>query len=192
MPASRYGYALAHPSTRTSNWTTPRARNFVLSLSLFAIIATFSTLLIFLSFPSTAPIELLRKLANHSGQGRAFFTRPAFCAQFTLASPLATVFPYPPNSPRRPSLTGTDLLDNALNHSLYIHQSWKSSSIPPRFESWSESWQQWNPTLQHVLWTDEENERLVRERYSEYWELYMGFGPGIKRVDFVRNLYMHQ
>lgn len=194
MPPTRRYAPLPHPVSRANKWTTPRARNFVLSILVFAVVSTLSTLVVFLSFPSTTPLPLLRKLAIHSGQGRAYWTRSAFCDQFQAptTTTLATTFAPPPNSHRRPSLSGTDLLDTVHNHSLFIHQSWKTATIPDKFRAWSDSWIQKNPHFQHVLWTDEENERLVRENYAEWWELYQGFGEGIKRADFVRNLYMHQ
>lgn len=44
----------------------------------------------------------------------------------------------------------------------------------------------------YVLWTDEDNFRLVKERAPEHLDLYNSFPREIYRVDFARNLYMRE
>ena len=74
----------------------------------------------------------------------------------------------------------------------YIHQSWKSSTLPPRFASWARSWCECFPEWTHVLWTDADNERLVREHYPQFLERYRSFPREIFRVDAARAMYLHR
>lgn len=72
----------------------------------------------------------------------------------------------------------------------YLHQSWKSAQLPARFESWSRSWCECFPDWTHVLWTDADNERLVREHYPAMADRYRSFPREIFRVDTARAMYL--
>lgn len=76
---------------------------------------------------------------------------------------------------------------------LLIHQSWKTESIPYDVypQSWVDSWKQHHPTWDHILWTDEDNDALVRNHYPQFLLGYEGLNP-IRRADFARFLYMHR
>lgn len=186
-------YSRLRPANAALPWRPLRTAHALSLLLLLSLLAS-STLTVWLRFPFTTPLPLLRQLASHSGEGRSYYTRPAYCDQYRTDS--VSPLPLSPSnsSSYRPSITGTQLLDGLYqdHRSHYIHQSWKTSNIPERFREWSSSWQKWNPSLQLVIWNDEENARLVREYYPDYNELYIGFGAGIRRADFARNLYMHQ
>ena len=72
-----------------------------------------------------------------------------------------------------------------------LHQSWKTAHLPDRFESWSRSWCACFPDWTHVLWSDEDNERFVRDHYAWFLPRYRSFRRHIYRVDAVRYLYLH-
>ena len=68
-----------------------------------------------------------------------------------------------------------------------IHQSWKNTKVPPRFAYWRKSWFKCfpEPTWQHVLWTDKDNEHLVRQEFPQYYAYYKKLPQEIYRADMV-------
>ena len=73
-----------------------------------------------------------------------------------------------------------------------VHQSWKSSELPPRYLGWSLTWCEQLPDWRYMLWTDEDNERLVREHYAWFYAKYKSFRQNIYRIDSIRYIYMHR
>ena len=72
-----------------------------------------------------------------------------------------------------------------------FHQSWKTSKLPDKFETWSQSCRTMNPDWEYVLWTDDDNADMV-EKYAPWFRrTYNGLPAPIERVDASRNLYMH-
>ena len=65
-------------------------------------------------------------------------------------------------------------------------QTWKNHNLPARFQTWSATWNDKNPDWLHVLWSDEENRRLVKDHYTFFLPLYDSFEKGINRADAVR------
>jgi len=85
-----------------------------------------------------------------------------------------------------------------------LHQSWKEHQLPDYFRRWSKEWQRrldrsWlcvmnvrrmcraslNFHRSYVLWTDEDNRKLVELHYSEYLEAYDRLPREIYRADMV-------
>ena len=73
-----------------------------------------------------------------------------------------------------------------------VHQSWKRTQLPKRMAAWSRTWRDCFPDWTHVLWTDEDNERFVRDEYAWFLPRYQSFTKHIYRVDAVRYLYLHR
>lgn len=73
-----------------------------------------------------------------------------------------------------------------------IHQTWKNHSIPDLYKEWSASWTKVNPTWLHILWSDDENLRLVREHYPTFLPAYLGLPTNISRADAARPLILHR
>ena len=71
-------------------------------------------------------------------------------------------------------------------------QSWKSTALPPQFEEMANSWKTTYPDFIYVLWLDDDNLKLVRERAPEHLEMYKAFPREIYRADFARNVYMQE
>ena len=87
----------------------------------------------------------------------------------------------------------TGLAVRARHGHRIVHQSWKTERVPSGlmarcFASWGRT----HPDALHVLWTDEDNERLVREHYPEWAALYAALPMSIMRADLVRLLYLHR
>lgn len=75
-----------------------------------------------------------------------------------------------------------------------IHQSWKSNDIPHQIypRHWIDSWKINYPHWQYILWTDADNDELVRTSYPQFYSFYTSLQPAIKKADFSRFLYMHK
>jgi mannosyltransferase OCH1-like enzyme len=75
-----------------------------------------------------------------------------------------------------------------------IHQSWKDARIPhevyPRI--WVQSWPKAHPDWEYRLWTDDDNDALVRCHYPQFYDFYSALDLPIKKADFCRFLYMHR
>ena len=72
-----------------------------------------------------------------------------------------------------------------------FHQSWMNSTLPTKFEEWSHSCRQANPDWEWVLWTDEDNMRLVEKFAPWFANTYDALHSEIYRADTARNIYMH-
>ena len=125
--------------------------------------------------------RVLSELARRHDATRAFTTR----AGLTITPP----------SPPQPLNATAEQRCSAWKRSealaRFVHQSWKTAQLPPRFSRWSHMWRDCFPNWTHVLWSDEDNERFVREHYAWFLERYRTFKKHIYRVDAVRYMYLH-
>ncbi|KAF6221148.1 hypothetical protein HO133_002002 [Letharia lupina] len=64
-----------------------------------------------------------------------------------------------------------------------LHQSWSTTILPSKFEQWSLSCRDMNPDFEWVLWTDEDNRRLVEKYAPEFLVKYDGLKSEIYRAD---------
>ena len=71
-----------------------------------------------------------------------------------------------------------------------IHQTWKTEVLPERVKNWHEKIKQLHPGWEIILWTDEENLRLVKEHFPHLLDSYCALQYNIMRVDLVRYMYM--
>lgn len=71
-----------------------------------------------------------------------------------------------------------------------LHQSWKSSALPIKFEQWSDSCRRQHPDWEWVLWTDEDNLTLVKSYTPWLVDTYLSLPSNIYRADLARNVYM--
>jgi hypothetical protein len=72
-----------------------------------------------------------------------------------------------------------------------IHQSWKDSKLPEHFARWSQSWRDANPGWEYRLWTDDDNRRLVSQRFPWLLRVYDALPVPVMRADTARYLYMY-
>lgn len=52
-----------------------------------------------------------------------------------------------------------------------IHQTWVDEDIPRNIykQEWQDSWKNMSPDWDYMFWTDEDNERLIRDEYPSFW-----------------------
>lgn len=102
-------------------------------------------------------------------------------------------------------ITGSELLSrviqpvadtgNPTTFPRFLHQTWKTHDIPPQFLAWSTTWRSHHNGTdgwEQVIWSDEDNDKLVREEFPEWLDLYRGLETSIHKADFVRPLYMYR
>ena len=76
-----------------------------------------------------------------------------------------------------------------------IHQTWTkliTHGIPKKHVPYVRSWEEYHPDALHVLWTDEDNDELIRLYYPHYYRTYKTFVLVIQQCDFARLLYLHR
>lgn len=73
-----------------------------------------------------------------------------------------------------------------------IHLTWKTSQLPEGLEPYRLSWIRENPGYEVRLWSDDDNERLVREHYPALLPLYQSLASGVHRADLCRLLYLQR
>jgi hypothetical protein len=115
---------------------------------------------------------------------------PSACPESRPGTPLD------PQSPTlAPALRPEDLLCRQINATTGIpkifHQSWKTTKLPSKFSQWSETCRRMHPDWEWVLWTDDDNHKLVKTYFPWLEETYLGLPGPIYRADFARNLYMY-
>jgi len=84
--------------------------------------------------------------------------------------------PVDPNTPGIPKL---------------LHQSWKNNELPAKFQRWSKACRAQHADWEWVLWTDDDNLKLVQTYFPWLKEAFLGLPGPIYRADFARNLYMY-
>ena len=91
-------------------------------------------------------------------------------------------------------LKSADFTARPKKKSMFIHQTWKDYDVPRHIykESWQESWKNMNPEWEYKFWTDEDNERLVRDDYPMFWDTFKKVEKGVVKSDLCRPLYLHK
>ena len=72
-----------------------------------------------------------------------------------------------------------------------FHQSWINETMPTKFEDWSNSCRGANSEWEWVLWTDEDNRKMVEKYAPWFLQTYEFLQTEIYRADAARNIYMH-
>ena len=71
-----------------------------------------------------------------------------------------------------------------------VHHSWKTTTLPPRFERYSSTWCECFNSWPQVLWTDEDNARFVRDKFTWFYEVFREFAVPINSLDTLRYMYL--
>ncbi|KAA9039299.1 hypothetical protein FW778_10740 [Ginsengibacter hankyongi] len=71
-----------------------------------------------------------------------------------------------------------------------IHQTWKTSILPKKFETWHQQVKALHPDWKIILWTDEDNLALVTKFFPDLLEIYNSLQYNIMRADVIRYMYM--
>jgi mannosyltransferase OCH1-like enzyme len=94
------------------------------------------------------------------------------------------------------NITAIELIERPLTKDLHsipriFHQSWKTNEVPERFQSWSESCRRAHPEWKWVVWSNDDNRKLVEKHFGYLLHAYDHLKDDIFRADFARNLYMY-
>lgn len=73
-----------------------------------------------------------------------------------------------------------------------IHQTWKTASVPERWQTCQGSWQRHHPQWQYRLWTDEDNRSFLAEHDPWFLPIYDAYPEPIMRVDAFRYFLMYR
>lgn len=71
-----------------------------------------------------------------------------------------------------------------------IHQTWKTSDVPPRFQRYCDTWKRFHPAWEYKLWTDDSARKLVAGRFPHLLAKFDSYPFNIQRVDFARLLFL--
>lgn len=72
-----------------------------------------------------------------------------------------------------------------------IHQTFKTATIPAKWQVLQQSWQVYHPAWEYRFWTDEKNRDLISQDYAWFLPIYDAYTDNIKRADAVRYFYMY-
>ena len=101
-----------------------------------------------------------------------------------------------PVIPEARRITSRELLNRSLpvdrtRVPMLIHQSWKDDELPAKFQRWSTSCRRTNPDWEYILWTDEDNYKIIKKYVPWFLKSYKALQSEIYRADAMRNVYMH-
>lgn len=72
-----------------------------------------------------------------------------------------------------------------------IHQTWKTATVPAKWESLQRSWREFHPSWEYRLWTDDMNRDFIAQEYAWFLPVYDSYTDDIKRADAVRYFYVY-
>ncbi|XJO74375.1 hypothetical protein BDV3_005201 [Batrachochytrium dendrobatidis] len=73
-----------------------------------------------------------------------------------------------------------------------IHQSWKTTVLPKKFQVWQMSWKNSHSDWKYILWTDDDNMRLCEEHFPWMLKRFKEMPTTINRADTARYMYMYK
>ena len=73
-----------------------------------------------------------------------------------------------------------------------IHQTWKTHTIPEKWWPFTEKVKELNPDWEYRLWSDADNDRLVKQEFPAFYDIFTGFSKNIMRADVIRYLIMYK
>lgn len=72
-----------------------------------------------------------------------------------------------------------------------LHQTWKTESIPARFQAYVESWKRHHPDWTMMFWSDRMLLEFVAEHYPDFLATFCSYSQGVLRADAGRYLLLH-
>jgi mannosyltransferase OCH1-like enzyme len=72
----------------------------------------------------------------------------------------------------------------------YIHQTWKTESVPYWLAKYVASWIKFNPKWEYVFWTDNDIEGLLSNKFPELIDVYVRLPINIMKIDLARYCIM--
>lgn len=81
---------------------------------------------------------------------------------------------------------------NTCRYPSIIFQTWKSTTdIPPNMKYWHNTWKEYNPTYDHVLWDDTLNRNFIDKHFNWFLEIYDSYDKNIQRADAIRYFFLY-
>jgi mannosyltransferase OCH1-like enzyme len=103
------------------------------------------------------------------------------------------------SKPNNYYVRGRDLVFNEYTHPgqigeipMFIHQTWKSDMMKDDYKHSFDNWSKLHPGFVHVLWTDDDNDLLVRNWFPQFLPSYSWLSLVIQKTDFVRLMYLYR
>lgn len=72
-----------------------------------------------------------------------------------------------------------------------LHQTWKTDSIPTRFQGYVDSWKQHHPDWTMMFWSDRRLLEFVAEHYPHLLPVFCSYQQGVLRADAGRYMLLH-
>jgi len=72
-----------------------------------------------------------------------------------------------------------------------IHQTWKSVKLPEHFQILADTWKEYQPDWQFMLWTDEMNRDFIKTNYPDFLNIYDNYSSNIERIDAIRYFLLY-
>jgi len=73
-----------------------------------------------------------------------------------------------------------------MNFPKNIFQTWKTKDVPDNWKEGQQSVINMNPNWNYILLTDEDNDRIVKENFPDFYQTFISFPYPIQRADAVR------
>ena len=73
----------------------------------------------------------------------------------------------------------------------HIHQTWKTSQLPSKWQAYQQHCQRINPGYNYTLWTDQDIDTLIHTHYPWLEPLYKSYTYSISRADVARYVILH-
>ncbi len=72
-----------------------------------------------------------------------------------------------------------------------LHQTWKTDSVPARFQAYVESWKRHHPDWTMMFWSDRMLLEFVAQHYPDFLATFCSYAQGVLRADAARYLLLH-
>lgn len=63
-------------------------------------------------------------------------------------------------------------MKNSLRIPRIIHQTWKTKDVPSPLDQLPQTWKEYLPNWEYILWTDEMNREFVCKHFPDFLEKY--------------------
>jgi hypothetical protein len=75
---------------------------------------------------------------------------------------------------------------------MIIHQTWKTNDIPNEWSNAVESCKNLHKDFKYILWTDDTMLQFVKEKYHNFYNVYISYKYDIQRCDAFRYLVLYE
>lgn len=73
-----------------------------------------------------------------------------------------------------------------------IHQSWSTKFLPVKYKSNQLTLKKYFKDCKFKLWTDEDNDIFIKEKFPDFYPIYSNYNNKINQVDSARFFYLYE